>query len=306
MQLENINCPLCDGSDYSVIQYSKDFRLKLSDTLFSITRCGGCGFIYLNPRPLKDELLNFYTPDFHKKDQSLLYKIIEPSFMLAQKSIGKTFKKYKKSGRLLDIGCGNGNFILFMQKFGYDVCGVELNPEAQKFTCGKLKDRIFYNELKECNFQAKTFDIITMMQTLEHVYNLSEIFNEIKRVLKDDGILYISVPNTDFFESRLFGPYYYNLEVPRHLYFFTKKSIKNLMLKNNFMVKRFFRNSILEWVSTPASFYHSLWSLLNDKKFLTNDIIKPLTFIPLVIVRLILRPFFIFDDQNIKILCHKI
>jgi len=305
-QFENISCPVCASSDYALIQRTKDFRLKISDTVFSIVRCNKCEFVFLNPRPSKAESMNFYSSDFHKQDNTLFYKIIEPFFRLSQESIGKTFKKYKKSGSLLDIGCGNGSFIMFMQKFGYDVRGVELNPEAEKFASNLLKDRIFYKELKDCDFPEKTFDIITMMQSLEHVYDLNEILSEIRRVLKDDGILFISVPNAAFFESRLFGPYYYNLEAPRHLYFFTKESIKSLMLKNDFLVDKFFRNSLLESVSTPASLYHSLWSFLNDRKLLTNDILKGLTFFPLVIVRFFLRLFFIFDDQNLKVLCSKV
>jgi SAM-dependent methyltransferase len=226
--------------------------------------------------------------------------------MLAQESIVKTFKKYKKSGRLLDIGCGNGSFLEFMQRFGYDVSGVELNPQAGKFTNSSLTGRIFYKDLKGCGFPDKTFDIITLMQALEHVYNLGEIFQEIKRVLKDDGILYLSVPNADFFESRLFGPYYYNLEVPRHLYFFTKISLKKLMSKNGFIVNRFFGSSVWELVSTPTSLYNSLWSFFQEKGLWINDAIKSMTFFPLVAYRLALRLFFIYDDQNLKILCHKI
>lgn len=302
MKLEEINCPVCKSKTFGLLFKTKDYRLKLTKDIFNIVKCRNCEFIFLNPRPSQDKFLNFYPTDFHKNDRSLLYKIIEPCFTLSLKNTIRTLKKYKEQGKLLDIGCGNGSFILAMQKQGHDVWGVELNPEAQKYIPLSLKGRIFFKELQECGFPDKTFDIITMFHSLEHVADLGSLFKEVRRIIKEKGIFYICVPNTDFFESRFFGSYYYNLEVPRHFYFFNQKTLSKLLLKNGFGVMRVVRDNIFESVLTPASFYHGLWNFLSDKNILENRALKYLSFLPLVIVRLFLRLFFIFDSQNLKII----
>lgn len=304
--LKNISCPVCGANDYRKIFNTKDYRIGTCGNVFTVARCSRCGFMFLNPRPLESEIVKFYPKDFHRKDETFLYKLISPCFNAAQASIVRLFKKQKPNSALLDIGCGNGGFMLSMQRNGYEVFGVELNLEAAKYAPDSLKGRILYKDIKECNFTPKSFDIITCFQSLEHIFDLEELFGEIRRIMKDDGILYICVPNMEFFEARLFGPYYYNLEVPRHLYFFTQESIRKLLLKNGFVINRFIKESFYEIVSTPASFYHGLWNFAVDRKILIPKALKLLTFFPLVFLRGILRIIFIFDNQNLKLLCSKV
>lgn len=168
-----------------------------------------------------------------------------------------------------------------------------LNADSNNFASKLLEGRIFYKKLTECNFPEKSFDFVTMFQSLKHMHNLDELFKEISRIIKDDGLVYIYVPNMEFFEFRLFGPYYYNLEVPRHLYCFTSNSITNLLSRYGFKIDRFFRNHLYELALTPTSFHHGLWSWLEDKNIIKNNTLKRLTFVPLIIARLILR-FFLF------------
>jgi 2-polyprenyl-3-methyl-5-hydroxy-6-metoxy-1,4-benzoquinol methylase len=306
MLLEHIACPACGGKNHKLVFKSKDFRLKTSADIFSVVKCLDCGFLFLNPRPLRSEVIHAYTLDFHKSDETILYKFIKPCFSISEESNIRALKEYKESGRLLDVGCGNGSFILAMQEKGYDVWGVELNLEAKKFTSQGLEGRISYQEIEECRFPPNSFDIITMFQSLEHIYDLSTTLKEIRRILKDDGIVFICVPNADFFEFRLFGPYNYNLEVPRHLYFFTKKSLSALLLKNGFRPDRFLRNSIFEIVLTPAAFYYSaVYFLNNDLKLRINALFNYLFFIPAVFFRLVIRFLLPFEEQNIKLICKK-
>ena len=305
MQLEEIDCPVCAVGDYELLFKAKDYRLRLAKETFNIVECRKCGFIFLNPRPLREALLNFYPVDFHKNDSSFLYKAIEPCFALAQKNSIRILKKYQKQGRLLDVGCGNGNFIHAMQNNGFDVSGVELNLEAQKYVPLDLKGRIFFKELRECKFADKSFEIITMFHSLEHVADIRNLLEEVRRIIKDKGIFFICVPNADFFESRIFGPYYYNLEVPRHLYFFNQKTLCKLLATNGFVPIKVIKEDFSEWVLTPASFYHGLWNLFSDKYIFKSRILKLLSFIPLVLVKILLRIIFIFDSQNVKIVFQK-
>ena len=305
ISFENIKCPVCESQEDKFIFQAKDMRLKTSSEMFNIVRCLDCGFIFLNPRPAKDEVVNFYPANFNQENPTLIHKILSVCLSPIGDSIISTIKNFKLSGKLLDIGCGSGRFMSLMQKQGFDVWGCELNLKSKDFAPKSLEGRIFYNELSKCNFAPKSFDVVIMIQSLEHVNQLDELFAEITRVIKDNGIVFIYVPNMDFFESRLFGPYYYNLEAPRHLYCFTRRSLSKFLSRHGFKVDRFFRKHPLEIFSSPTSLHYGLWSYWEDKNILKNKALKRLTFFPFVIIGFILRFFLFFDEPSLTVVCYK-
>jgi SAM-dependent methyltransferase len=305
MRLEVINCPICNSDKNEILFFTKDFRFKLTDDHFEIVRCSHCEFIFLNPRPIQNEINNFYPIRFYKSGYFLYYKAFGLFFKFIQKPIIGSLKKYKRSGKLLDIGCGTGHFISQMRLGGYEVYGIETSENAKNFIPDSLKNRIYDRNLEECGFQENSFDIITIFQSLEHAHNLNRLLKEAKKILKPDGILYLSVPNYDFFEYRIFGPYAYTLDVPRHLYFFTKRSLRNLLLENGFVIDRFIRNFIGELFITPASIYHAVWSYFADKHKLRNRMLKLLSFVPLVMMGFLLHILFISEGHILEVGCKK-
>jgi 2-polyprenyl-3-methyl-5-hydroxy-6-metoxy-1,4-benzoquinol methylase len=305
IRLEKINCPVCNCAEHELLFNAQDLRLKTCSEIFNIVKCAGCGFIFLNPRPIENEAMNFYPSDFNREGQTLIHRILAAWLAPIESSMIENFKKYKRRGKVIDVGCGSGRLMLKMQKRGFDVWGCELNADSNNFASKLLEGRIFYKKLTECNFPEHSFDFVTMFQSLEHMHNFDELFKEISRIIKDDGLVYIYVPNMEFFEFRLFGPYYYNLEVPRHLYCFTRNSIRNLLLRHGFKIDRFFRNHILEIALTPTSLHYGLWSRLEGKNIFMKKMLKQLTYLPLILIRFILRIFFIFDEQNLKVICYK-
>lgn len=306
MQLERINCPICGSGENREKIRSKDFRYNISVEYFSIVECKKCGFLFLNPRPRGEEAFKFYPSYFYTKDKSVSYKLIEPIFAKAHKSIIKLFKKYKNNGRSLDIGCGNGIFVSAMLEGGFDAWGVEPNSEAERFVDKHIKGRILFKDLKDCAFEGERFDVITCFQALEHISDLGAVLKEMARILKDDGFLYISVPNADFFEFKLFGAYAYNLEVPRHLYFFKRPAIIKLLNSNGFNNIKFLKYTFFEPVFTPASFYESINYYFSARKIDIYKTVRYLIFAPLIFVRFMSRILLLFEDQNINLVCTKI
>jgi SAM-dependent methyltransferase len=259
----------------------------------------------LNPRPSQNESTLFYPKLFYQVKDKLVYKIFGVFYRGIQVFSNRIIVRQKKRGRLLDIGCGRGDYLLAMQRKGYDVYGVDISEHIKNFIPDDLKKRVYNKNVEECHFPEEFFDIVTMFQSLEHVSNLNETLGEIRKIIKDDGILYISVPNNNFFEFLLFGPYYYNLEAPRHLYFFTKMTLTRLLTKYEFGGVRFIRNNLFETVSTPASFYHGLINFLDAKNVRLNGFFKAMIFVPLVLFRFILRSLLFFEEQNLKAVCFK-
>ena len=104
-------------------------------------------------------------------------------------------------------------------------------------------------DLLDCKYQAEFFDVITMWHSLEHLYEPILTLKEAKRILKDDGLLIIAVPNVDSFAAKVFKKYWYQLEIPIHLIAFTPDSITRMLDAAGFKAKRIYydrRNSPLK------------------------------------------------------------
>lgn len=129
---------------------------------------------------------------------------------------------------VLDIGCGTGDFLLGCKNKKFVVSGIEPNAKARALSELKLGSKI-YSDISE--LENKKFDCITMWHVLEHIPNLSEYIDNLKRLLKKDGTLIVAVPNFKSFDASYYGKYWAAYDVPRHLSHFSKNSISRLFLK---------------------------------------------------------------------------
>lgn len=297
-------CPICQGKDCVLFFHSKDYRYRTSRKIFTIVRCKGCDFLYLNPALPEEEQLCYYPDKFHYQPGSLLNLAIKPLFDKCIELHINEIKKRSKGRRILDVGCGGGYFLSRMQESGFEVFGVEPNARAFGHAVSAVGSKIRYSDLASASFPDKYFDLIIAFNSLEHMYKINENIAEMRRVLKDDGILYIVVPDSDYFEARLFKGYYFNLEAPRHLSFFTRKSIRDLFLRHGF-VPEFIDEKPYEYISTPASIGHSLCYLLQDKGIYLKGALESALIAPFVFLRLFLRFALFFNQQNIKVFFRK-
>jgi len=143
---------------------------------------------------------------------------------------------YRIKGELLDIGCGNGSFLKWLKNHGWQVKGVEVNKEAANL-CRQKGIEVFNGELLDASFANKTFDVVTLIQVLEHLPNPSATLREIHRVLKRKGLLIIGVPNFGCFDRRVFNSEWGPLEIPRHLYHFNYITLKKILERNGFQIE---------------------------------------------------------------------
>jgi 2-polyprenyl-3-methyl-5-hydroxy-6-metoxy-1,4-benzoquinol methylase len=133
-----------------------------------------------------------------------------------------------KNGNLLDIGSGTGFFAAEMNRGGWKVTGLEPDPDARK-----IAEEINKIELLpiENLFQlpAKSFDAISLWHVLEHVHDLKNYVQQIKNLLKENGKLFVAVPNYTSYDAKLYKEYWAAYDVPRHLYHFSPNAMKELM-----------------------------------------------------------------------------
>ena len=131
---------------------------------------------------------------------------------------------HKNKGALLDLGCGTGDFLVEAQNQGWKATGYEPNEAAKKLTISKNVSTI--DDL--VSLSANSFDVITLWHVLEHVPNLEEYIKNLKKLLKPSGTLIVAVPNYKSYDAIYYKRNWAAYDVPRHLWHFSKKSIKRL------------------------------------------------------------------------------
>jgi 2-polyprenyl-3-methyl-5-hydroxy-6-metoxy-1,4-benzoquinol methylase len=104
----------------------------------------------------------------------------------------------KANAQLLDIGCGNGDFIWLAQMRGWNVRGVELSQTAVNYATQKRNLHVDLGSPKHLPYENESFDVVTVLDVLEHLSNPVEVLGSVERVLKKNGIAIIQVPNTPF------------------------------------------------------------------------------------------------------------
>jgi SAM-dependent methyltransferase len=128
-------------------------------------------------------------------------------------------------GRLLDVGCGNGRFLGEMRSLGWDVVGVEPDPQAAAVARENQGVPVVEGMLEDAAFEPASFDAVHLSHVVEHVYDPVSLLTECRRVLRPGGRLVLTTPNLDGLGHRVFGPAWRGLEPPRHLHLFTPASI---------------------------------------------------------------------------------
>jgi SAM-dependent methyltransferase len=128
--------------------------------------------------------------------------------------------------KLLDVGCGNGDFLYFMKERGWEVEGVEVSEVSPRI----MDFRVYPQTFDKIPVEEPTYDAVTAWAVLEHVHDPMEYFRKAARVLKKDGLFVFLVTNFHSIASRKL----YGEDVPRHLYFFTRETVAQYLVKTGF------------------------------------------------------------------------
>lgn len=140
------------------------------------------------------------------------------------------------TGKLLDIGSGTGAFAGYLKNAGWEVIGLEPDEGARKVAYQEfgvvLSDASSFYEMA-----PSQFDVITLWHVLEHVHDLQGYMQQLKKLLKPDGKLFIAVPNYTAEDARYYGAYWAAYDVPRHLYHFSPAAMRWLLVKNQLTLK---------------------------------------------------------------------
>lgn len=235
-----INCNLCNCDSYNVLRKQSDLLdlnglkefLNIGSEV-NCVQCSKCGLIFLNPMPTFDELKQYYEEDY----DNILQRNYQ-SYLKGFESIKSKLEKYEnyvKMGRLLDIGCGTGNFVFRAQELGWEAYGIEVSKRHANFLRNELGLNVMNVSIDEANFDSEYFDVVILNHVLEHLNDPKSVLKKIYGFLRKGGILVIYVPNEFeclYSKLKLYTLLFYFQPRDRptdHLYFFNKQTIRLLL-----------------------------------------------------------------------------
>jgi 2-polyprenyl-3-methyl-5-hydroxy-6-metoxy-1,4-benzoquinol methylase len=257
-------CPLCQREGRWLHRDLPD-RLFGAPGLWSIRQCGNldCGLLWLDPMPLAEDLPLAYQNYFTHHDKPAertgivhrLYRLLlSLSGLASQRTKLRTFfLRNTPRGRLLEIGCGNGERLAEFRSMGWEVEGQEVDvTAAARATARGL--RVHLEALSNLSLTENSFDVVVMNHVIEHVHEPLALLRECQRVLKVGGQLKILTPNTASLGHRRFGPCWMALDPPRHLHLFSPTTLQQLVSSDGFRDCRV-------WTTAANAQFHAEGSL---------------------------------------------
>ena len=210
---------------------------------FEIWHCEDCQLRFTQNIPAENEIGAFYQSEEYishtNTSKGLINSLYQKvrNYTLGQKLNLIRKASGKKTGNILDIGCGTGDFLNTMKMANWEVIGLEPDEGARQLALENFGIEVYEREhlfeLKEASY-----DVITMWHVLEHVHRLHEYLNTIQRLLKPGGTLIIAVPNYQSTDADAYKAFWAAYDVPRHLYHFSPASMKRLLEKHSFSLDR--------------------------------------------------------------------
>ena len=231
-------CILCGGQSERCF-YAQD-ALGTTKRRFALLRCQHCGLHRLSPSQSIQETADLYPSDYEPFRASL-----DPQPNAWQRWLCRrhwrlrcrAVRRYRAGGRLLDVGCGTGEFLAALrQNDNWQVVGVEMNERAATHARYKLGLNVHLGDLSMLDLPIQTLDIVTMWEVLEHLPEPLRGLQTVARLLKPDGVLLLSTPNAQAWQARLWGKWWYGWDIPRHLYVFTPPALHRLLTRAGFHV----------------------------------------------------------------------
>ena len=141
----------------------------------------------------------------------------------------------RPGGRLLDVGCGSGDYLKFMRSLGWTPIGIDPDPAAVETARGAGLD-VHLGTVQAAQLPAGSFSAITLNHSIEHVHDPVALLRECRRLLASDGELVVFTPNLESEGHRRFGRDWFHLDPPRHLVIFTPSSLTLALIAAGFAV----------------------------------------------------------------------
>lgn len=259
------HCPACGSCDRALLYDGLSDRLfEAAPGVWRLLRCRGCGSAYLDPRPTETSIGRAYASYYtHGVDppaatdgprQALLnaylnarwaYKLhpapplgrMIGALVPMRAAIADRELRHQRNvaeGRLLDVGAGNGAFVAYARRLGWDAEGIDPDAAAVA-TAREHRIPVRLGTLADMSDRGDgMFHSVTLSHVIEHLHAPAQELRRIHRLLAPNGRVWIATPNLESLGHRLFRRHWVGLDPPRHLVLFTTESLQRLLRRTGF------------------------------------------------------------------------
>jgi SAM-dependent methyltransferase len=245
-------CPLCSGKRVECFTRISDRHLaglpesRISqEKTWGIFHCLDCSLGWTFPLPTTEELSAYYPSSYSGDARSMIeaYK----SGRLQRSRSWKTeeekvrfVERHRNRGSILDVGCGDGKFLLALSPRRWQRTGFEQIGAAVEQARAAVPDiRFVVGNFESSDLQEESFDVVTFWHVFEHLADPQAVLARTLRLLRPGGIMALGAPNFGSWQPRLFRHHWYAFDPPRHLFHYSPRSLSLLLDKAGFQLVEF-------------------------------------------------------------------
>lgn len=254
-------CRLCGAMEHaSVLNQARDY---ITGERFDVIRCTECGVAFTAPQP--STLYRFY-PLYYRQYSRLTGALLRFLYNRRARSWVRTLGP---SGVAMEVGCGDGWMLHALREQGWTVMGNERTIQSSLVAAKVNGLPMFVGGFDAVKRQPR-FDLIILFQVLEHMPEPLKTLLDCSALLKPGGVLMVSVPNLESWQARVTGDAWFHLDVPRHLFHFSARSLSETLRRIGLVVRR---RRFVSFEHDPFGWEQSLLNLLGfPQNLLTSSL----------------------------------
>lgn len=239
--LEEVGCPLCGATKSTLYLEGRDVLYGKPGT-YPVVRCDACSLAYVNPRPTfeaigahyPDNYFCYLTPDtFAPALQKPIASVLRDGSIHRIEMMERMIGRIQPHHKIVDVGCGINDLLLNIKhERGAVGVGVDMKDTAVRYIRETLGMPVEHGTFLEANLPANEFDLVTMIEYLEHDGHPLSAIAEARRILKKGGHLVIEIPEPSGWPAKTFKARWANLDTPRHLIYFERETLRRAFAKH--------------------------------------------------------------------------
>jgi SAM-dependent methyltransferase len=218
-------CPVCLDAGAFLLKLRAPDLLADDRQRYAIRECAGCGLLTTEVPAGRER----YPADYYVRFPA------DPDARRSAARRLRLLQAFRASGRVLDVGCGSGEFLEALQAAGWIACGTEVNRAVVDRLC-RRGHRVREGMLPDQRFLPGSFDAVSYIGTFEHVPEPWAELREVRRILRPGGALVLNVTDAGSFEARAFAAAWFGYEAPRHCFNYTQETLSRLLRAEGFEV----------------------------------------------------------------------